>query len=322
MESPLQEKSYRRFLNPLLVAASAAVIFQMYDGWGNTTEVATYGHSALNWMTDLWKSARIYGGTTLSFGWLVPVLTLILIWRDRATLRSLKARASGWGLALVVLALSLHWMGLRAQQTRFSLLALVLLIGAIPFYLYGWSIARRLLYPIGLLVFCVPLNFLDVLTFPLMRFAAALAGGLLTGLGLAVSRQGSMVIPHAEPGVHSELLPFDAADAAGGIGMLLMLLLIVAFWLGWQQRAWKPRLILLALVPLFHVMANALRLIIIFILQAATGPELARTINDHAARWMVGAITVALLLLLDYLMRSWNKERLWKLLQPEPPSIG
>jgi|GEM_PF-6474104 exosortase len=322
MESPLQKKSYRRFLNPLLVAASAAVIFQMYHGWGNTTEVATYGHSALNWMTDLWKSARIYGGTTLSFGWLVPVLTLTLIWRDRATLRSLKAKASGWGLALVVLALTLHWMGLRAQQTRLSLLALVLLIAAIPFYLYGGSIARRLVYPIGLMVFCVPLNFLDVLTFPLMRFAAALAGGLLTGLGLAVSRQGSMVIPQAEPGVRNELMPFDAADAAGGIGMLLILLLGAAFWLGWQQRAWKARIILLAMVPIFHVVANALRLLILFVLQTAAGAELARNVNDRAARWLVTAITVALFLLLDYLMRSWNKERLWKLLQPEPPSIG
>jgi exosortase len=238
------------------------------------------------------------------------------------TLRRLKARASGWGLALVVLALTLHWMGLRAQQTRLSLLALVLLIAAIPCYLYGWSIARRLVYPIGLLVFCVPLNFLDVLTFPLMRFAAALAAGLLTGLGLAVSRQGSMVIPQAEDEIRSELLPFDAADAAGGIGMLLLLLLAAAFWLGWKQRAWKPRVILLATIPLLHVMANALRLMIVFVLQAAAGPELARSINDSASRWIVAAITLLLFLLLDFLMRSWNKERLWKLLQPEPPSIG
>lgn len=322
MESPLQEKPYHRFLNPLLVAASAAVIFQMYHGWGNTTEVATYGHSALGWMTSLWKSARIYGGTTLSFGWLVPVLTLLLIWRDRAVLRSQKARASGWGLALVTLALALHWMGLRAQQTRLSLLALVLLIGAIPFYLYGWAIARRLIYPIGLLIFCVPLNFLDVLTFPLMRFAAALAGGLLTGLGLAAGRQGSMILPLAEQGARSDLLPLDAADAAGGIGLLLLLLLAAAFWLGWQRRALKPRMILLAMVPLFHVMANALRLIILFVLQAAGGADLARTVNDSAARWLVGLIAAALFLLLDHVMRSWNKERLWKLLQPEPPSIG
>ncbi len=322
MESPLQEKPYRRILNPLLVAASAVVIFQMYHGWGNTTEVASYGHSALHWMTSLWSSARIYGGTTLSFGWLVPVLTLLLIWHDRAALRALPVRASVWGLALVVLALFLHWMGLRAQQTRLSLLALVLLIEAIPFYLYGWLIAKRLVYPIGLLAFCVPLNFLDVLTFPLMRFAATLASGLLIGLGLAVSRQGSMVLPQPGNEPHSELIPLDAADAAGGIGMLLVLLLAAAFWLGWQRRAWKPRLILLASVPLLHVLANTLRLIILFVLQAAAGPALAQTVNGSAARWMVAIIAGAFFLLLDYLMRSWNKERLWKLLQPEPPSIG
>lgn len=322
MESPLQEKPYLRVLNPLLVAASAFIIYLMYDRWGNTTEMATYGSSALDWMTSLWKSARIYGGATLSFGWLVPILTLILIWRDRAALRAQPTRASGWGLALVILALSLHWMGLRAQQTRLSLLALVLLIGAIPFYLYGWSIARRLIYPIGLLIFCVPLNFLDVLTFPMMRLAATLAGGLLAGLGLPVARQGSMILPLSEPGAQSELLPFDAADAAGGIGMLLLLLLGTAFWLGWRQRSWKARLLLLATVPAFHVAANTLRLIIMFVLQAAVGPDVARTFNLGAALWVVAALTTALLLSFDYLLRSWNKERLWKLLQPEPPSIG
>lgn len=322
MELPLQEKSYRRFLNPLLVAASAAVIFLMYDRWGNTTETASYGVSAWGWMTSLWKSARIYGGTAFAFGWLIPLLSLLLIWRERATLRTLPARASGIGFALVLLALLLHWMGLRAQQTRLSLLALVLLIWAIVFYLHGWPRAKHTLFACGLLVFCVPLNFLDVLTFPMQRLAAALAGVLLAGLGIPILRKGSLIQPEAMAPTDALPLPFDGADAAGGLGVLLILLILSAFWGAWLRRTAVQRCILLLLTPLLHIAANSLRLVVVTLLQTMAGSEVSQAVNTRAATALVFAFSLALLLALDKVLRSWKNPRQWQLLQPTPPSIG
>ena len=321
MEPPIQ-KEPRQIINALLVAACGAVIFLMYHRWGNTTEVATFGHSAFHWMTSLWRSARIYGGTSLSFGWFVPLLVLLLIWRDRAALRALVPRVSWLGLGVVLLALFLHWMGLRAQQTRLSLLALALLIWAIPYYLYGWPIARRLLYPCALLVFCVPLNFLDVFTFPLMRGAAALAGGLLSGLGLAVTRQGSLLQPQPMTPEEAPSLPFDGSDAAGGLGILLLLLLGTAIWCGWHRRSVLHRIALLAAVPVVHLVANALRLTTAGLLQAAAGDSVAQAFMQQGSRVTVFVIGALLVLLLDLGLRSWKKINLWHLLQPTPPSIG
>lgn len=333
MESSLQKEPARqsltgssgraaRTLNALLLVACAAVIFLMYHHWGNTTERATYGTSAFRWMMDLWSSARIYGGSAFSLGWFIPLLSLALLWRDRAALRVLIPRVSWIGFTLVLLALYMHWMGLRAQQTRLSILALVFLIWAITYYLNGWPTARRALFPIGLLIFCVPLNFLDVFTFPLQRAAAGVASVVLSGLGLPILRRGSLL--QAEGLTPNDLppAPFDGADAAGGLGILLALILFAAFWGAWMRRPLPVRLALLALAPLIHLLANALRLIIACLLQAAAGESLGQAFYTHGSLYTVLGLGLLLLLAFDKLFRSWKKLRLWHLLQPTPPSIG
>lgn len=309
-------------LNALLVAASAGVIFLMYHRWGNTTERATYGTSAFRWMMDLWSSARIYGGSAFSLGWFIPGLSLALLWRDRVNLRTLVSRASFTGFALVLMALFVHWMGLRAQQTRLSILALVFLIWAITYYLNGWPTARRTLFPIGLLVFCVPLNFLDVFTFPLQRAAAGVAGVLLSGLGLPILRRGSLLQPEALTPQDVLPAPFDGADAAGGLGILLGLVLFAAFWGAWMRRPLRLRVALVVLAPAVHLIANALRLIIACLLQAAAGESLGQAFYSGGSRYAVLGLGLLLLLAFDKLFRSWKKLRVWQLLQPTPPSIG
>lgn len=329
MESPIQEKPAHRAVSPAtralnagLVLLCAGVIFLMYDRWGNTTELATYGRSAFDWMYTLWGSARIYGGSSFSLGWLIPLLTLALLWRDRAYFRTLQPQASWTGFTLVLTALFLHWMGLRAQQTRLSLLALVLLIWAVVFHLRGWPTARRALVPIGLLVFCVPLNFLDVFTFPLQRMSAALAGFIATGLGLAVQRRGSLLQPMPFQDGGSLPPPFDGASAAGGLGVMLTVMLLTVFWAVWHRRPLGKSLLLLAAVPLLHVLGNALRLLIAILFQAAAGESAGRSLEAGMGLLLVYISVFLLLLALDHTLVSWKKFRLWQLLQPTPPSIG
>ncbi len=322
MESSLQEKPARPLLNAALVAASAAVIFLMYHRWGNTTEVSSYGTSAFRWMLNLWSSARIYGGSAFTPGWVIPVLSLALLWRNRLLIRNLPRRASAIGFVLVLFALFVHWMGLRAQQTRLSLLALVFLLWAISFYLYGWPTAKRTLFPCALLVFCVPLNFLDVLTFPLQRAAAVLAGLLLNGLGVPVKRAGSLVQPEAVSPGHPPLAPFDGADAAAGLGVLLLLLLIAAFWGAWMKRSPAARALLLLATPLLLIAANMMRLVTAVLVQAAGGERAGAFFFNRLSTPTVLVLSVVGLLALDLLLRSRRNIRLWHLLQPTPPSIG
>ena len=80
------------------------------------------------------------------------------------------------------------------QQTRISLISLILILWGVPFYFYGWEVAKILIFPCTYLIFCVPLNFLDALSGPLQMIATTLAYNLLNGLGIECERVGTQLI--------------------------------------------------------------------------------------------------------------------------------
>jgi hypothetical protein len=144
-----------------LIFALAVLLFHLQ---GNTTDIRAFGRSAILWMVSWWRP-EASAGTDYSHGWLIPLASIGIIWMRRLELLSLPKKVSRWGLAFVVMALLLHWLGAKAQQTRLSLMALILLLWAVPFFFYGGPTARLLMFPCAYLLFCVPMAFLDGLTF-------------------------------------------------------------------------------------------------------------------------------------------------------------
>lgn len=310
-----------RLVNATLVAASVAVLLVTYHLWGNTADPKYYGISAFQWLHTVWYSTRMYGGSAFVIGWFIPLLTLALLWRDRRELRAIVKSPSWAGFAVVLLALLMHWMGLRSQQTRLSWIALVLMAWAIPFHLYGGPTARRIAPAFALLLFLVPFNFLDVFTFPLQRIAAAVAAGLLSGLGLPFARNASQLqFQPTDPG-DAPLPPIDGADAGGGIGIVLTLGLVAAFLWAWKRRRFRHGAVVMATVPVVATLANTLRLIVAALAQAAGGEAAGRIIVDHVTLWLVGLFGIAGLLAIDALPAWWKRKKPWKLLEPTRPPI-
>jgi exosortase len=299
----VNNKATTRFPFARVAFASLLVgmLFVQFHLFGNTTETNIFGHSAFNWMLTLWKSGRIFGGNIYFLGWIMPLVTLLLIYRRRGDMARV-ARAVCWpGLLIVMLAIFLHWAGARAQQTRLSLMALILLLWAIPFFLYGWPLARQLIFPLGLLIFCVPLNFLDAFTFPMRVLSAAGAELLSAGLGLVVERAGS-VIRLVDPAI-----TLNGADPASGLGTLLTLVAAALVIGAWRPDGWLLRILLPAVVVPFMMIAGSLRLLLGILLAKWISVPAASTFHDLGGLpFMLGLPLLALLLLRHRLIRlSW-----------------
>lgn len=261
-------------------------IFALYHLFGNTTEVESFGNSAFIWMLTLWKSGRIFGGNIYYLGWIIPLIVLLLIYRRRLEIAT-ATRAVCWpGLLVVVLAIFLHWAGARAQQTRLSLLALILLLWAIPFFLYGWPLARQLIFPLALLIFCVPMNFLDALTFPMRVLAASAAETLALGLGITVERAGS-VIRLAEPSI-----TLNGSDPASGLGTLLTLVAITLVAGAWLNDRWWIRILLPAIVLPLMIITGSLRLLCGAIMAKWISVPAASSFHDQAGLLFILASTL------------------------------
>lgn len=278
-----------------LTAIVVGLIFVLFHFQGNTVEVNNFGRSALLWMIDRWKDTEM---GDYSHGWLIPFVSIYVIWWQRDALRAAPKAVSYTGLALVVFALMCHWMGAKAQQTRFSLFALVLLLWAIPYYFYGWRVAKRLAFPCAYLVFCIPLNFLDSLTFPLRIFATIMSSALLNGLGIAAERSGSAIYSLAAGGFN-----FDVADPCSGIKSLLAMTALTAVYAYFTQDVWwKKWLLFLSSIPL-AIIGNVARITTVGVVAEAFGEKLALGLYHDYSGYVVFSVAIGLMIALGALLK-------------------
>lgn len=272
-----------------LVSIMVAMTFVLFHFQGNTTDVRAFGRSALMWMIDRWNDDD--GTGDYSHGWLVPFVSAAVIWLKRRELAAAPKSVSAIGLSLVVVALLCHWLGAKAQQTRLSLFGLVLLTWAIPFYFYGWKTAKLLIFPCSYLIFCIPMNFLESITFPLRIFATIISTAMLNGLGIAAERSGSAIYSMAAGG-----FSFDVADPCSGIRSLLALTALTAVYAYFTQKTLLRKwLLFLSSIPL-AIIGNIARIVVVAIVAEAFGEQLALGLFHDYSGYVVFSVAIGLML--------------------------
>ncbi|MBW7908151.1 MAG: exosortase/archaeosortase family protein [Kiritimatiellae bacterium] len=280
-----------------LASLIIALVFVLFHFQGNTTDVRSFGRSALAWMIERWNDDD--GTGDYSHGWLVPFVSIAVVWMKRRELAAAPKAISKVGLSLVIFALMLHWLGAKAQQTRLSLFGMLLLIWAIPFYFYGWRTAKLLIFPCSYLIFCIPLNFLDSLTFPLRLLAASLSTGFLNGVGIAAERSGSAIYSMAAGGFN-----FDVADPCSGIRSLLALTALTAVYAYFTQKTLIRKWILfLCAIPL-AIAGNIARIVTVGIVAEAFGEKLALGLFHDYSGYVVFSVAIALMLGIGTLLNT------------------
>lgn len=258
------------WISGLLLAGSGVALFLLYHELGVTDigyDPQRATSSVFQWLGERWLGD--WRATRYAYSHLVPLISLALVWRLRRRLMAAPRQWSAHGFLMVLLALFMHWVGMKAEQTRLSLLSLVVMTWAIPYFLHGRAVARLLLFPCAFLVLALPLNFFDSLTFPLRMFIATASSALLQGVGLTTSRIGSLLVVGGSPGAgeapatESPTLFLDVSDDSSGIfalGALTAIALLVAYLSG--RGAWR-RGLFVAAVPVVFVVAHILRVTLV-----------------------------------------------------------
>ena len=302
-----------------LVSIMGGVGFILFHLLGNTTETLSHGRSAIVWMLNRWRDPASFGGLDYSHGFLIPLVSIGILWWKREAIASASKHVSTVGLAVVIFALLCHWLGAKSQQTRLSLFALTMLLWGVPFYFYGWEVAKQLLFPCAYLVFCIPLNFLDSMTFPLRIFSTIVSTGLLNGFGLEVVRSGSS-ISFVEPGGIS----LDVADPCSGIRSLLAMTALTAVYAYVTQKTLLKKCVLfLSSIPL-AIIGNIARIVTIALVAEVFGKKVATGLYHDYSSYIFFPVAIGLMVGIGSLLnmdlkRAWSQ---WKqnLLSPISPS--
>lgn len=294
----------RDYYTALLVAIMVGMVFVLFHYQGNSLDTKAFGHSALSWMVERWTDDIEFGGD-YSHGWLIPFLSLFVVWHRRKEIAVATKKISYAGLAVVVLSLLLHWLGMKAQQTRLSLFALVGLCWGIPFYIYGWHVARQLIFPCAYLIFCIPFNFLDSVTHPLRIFATDVSAVLLNGIGIGVEASGARLHSLTPGG-----FDLDVADACSGIRSLTAITALTAIYANITQRSsWKQWMIFFLSIPL-AIVGNIVRVFTTGIVAEVFGTDTAMQLYHDFSGFIIFMVVFVLLISAGSMLEAhWLKEK-------------
>jgi exosortase len=229
----------------------------------------------------------------MSHGFLVPIVILWIVWRERGRWRTLRTEPNGWGFALLAFAAGLQFAGALGVGLFVSSLAFVFsLVGAV-LCLGGRDWLRALAFPLVLVVFMLPKLAIvyNQATLPLQLLASRIAAGILTFAGIGVIREGNIL----DVGGHRVAV----VEACNGIRYLLSLgFMAVVFAYLSDSKPWMRWALLAAAVPV-AILANGVRVAI-----AGWLPSLDSSGPHAVAGWFIFVICLAILMLLRQLVNK------------------
>ena len=178
----------------------------------------------------------------MSFGWLVPIFSIYVLWTSRHDLKKSVGLPSVWGLLACLPCMAVALLGTRGLQVRMEQVGFVGLCVAIPWAFFGWRTAKLCFFPAIFLLFTVPLStFLDTVTIHLRLLASGTAFMALKGFGVEAVQQGTAIISQGEH-------PFniDVAEPCSGLRSLFALMALTAAYAWHTQTTWLRRFLLFA----------------------------------------------------------------------------
>lgn len=234
-------------------------------------------------MVSIWSRSETY-----AHGFVVPLISLWLIWRIRHSLALLPPQPAPLAWLLMLGAAGMWLAGdLVAVNsvTQFALVALLVL--AVPAVL-GWQLARAMAFPLGFLFFAVPFG--DFLLATFMDWTADFTVLALRASGIPVYREGlQFVIPSGN---------WSVVEACSGIRYLIASVTVGCLFAYLSYRSLTKRLIFVGVAILVPLVANWLRAYMIVMIGHLSGNELATGVDHIIYGWVFFGIVILVMLMI------------------------
>ena len=216
-------------------------------------------------MVGIWERSE-----TFAHAFVVPPISLWLIWRQRARLALLSPQAAPIFLLPFAGVMMLWLVGQLAAvnaATQFALTGMLVLL--VPVTL-GWPVARCIAFPLGFLFFAVPFG--EFVMPQLMEWTAHFTVAALRASGIPVYQEGlQFIIPSGN---------WSVVEACSGIRYLMASMMVGTLFAYLNYRSIRRRWIFVGVSVALPLVANWLRAYMIVMLGHLSGNTLA-TGADH-----------------------------------------
>ncbi len=205
----------------------------------------------LRWLVNSWLSSDYF-----SHGFLVPVVSAVIIWTKREHFR--KREGSLWGISWLLAGIGLYVVNLILEIKVCGALSLLCVIIALGWLIWGWRCVRALVFPLAFLLFLIPFPFVSGLAYYLQAFSVFASTGLLGVFGLPINSTGGEIFLGN--------LVFSVGLPCSGIDSLIALLALATVFSYLLQGPFYRRVALVILAIPIALGTNILRIMSIIVL--------------------------------------------------------
>ena len=201
-----------------------------------------------------------YNSEDYSHGFFVIPLCLYFIWLKKETIQRQKISVSFAAIPVLIASLTVYLFATYAGIKTIASLSFISTIACSTWALFGFATLRSLLFPIGFLLFMIPIpeQIYSSLTIPLQLFVSQISVALTKFLNIPVFREGNVI--------HLPNKTFEVINACSGIRSLITLLCLGSvFSFLFLKRSSLQAILILTCVPI-SIFVNVFRVFFMIIL--------------------------------------------------------
>jgi len=224
---------------------------------------------ALFYPTLKWLLGEWLGNDYYSHGPLVPLISAFLAWRlwIKWLPEQRRIKPATIGLLPLGAGLIVYLYALLQRAYFAASLAMIIIIAGLVWYLLGTAALRRFAFPIGFLVFMIPLPFIEPLSVPLAQITGAMSAAIVRLLGVPITVNGAQIsLPNAELVVGAQ---------CSGLRSIVTLMTLVGLVIFLVEGAWWKKLLLALSSIVIAALGNVVRVASLLVVANIWGADAA-----------------------------------------------
>ena len=251
-----------RWIWATLFIVATLLLFTFYEG--------------LAQLVGVWGSKEEY-----SYGYLIPVITLFLIWQKKPQLEKTPFTGSWLGIVVVILGLGLLVLGNLSTLFLVVQYGFLLVLAGVALAFMGWRAFKIIAVPLTLLLFMIPLPqfFLQEISNQLQLVSSQIGVWVIRLFGISVFLEGNVI----DLGTYK----LQVVEACSGLRYLFPLMtlgFIVAYF--FHAAFWKRAIVFLSTIPI-TILMNSFRIGVIGVLVEYWGVSMAEGFLHDFEGWVV-----------------------------------